>query len=63
MSCYPDQIDGIDRLAEVYEARGENKKAAEYYRKAAEFAQSKPGFDREAIEWFLAQADRLDSGE
>jgi tetratricopeptide (TPR) repeat protein len=63
LSCYPDQIDGIDRLAEVYEARGENKKAAEYYRKAAEFAQSNPGFDQEAIEWFLAQANRLDSGE
>ena len=63
LSRYPDQIDGIDRLAEVYEAQGENEKAAEYYRKAAEFAQSNPGFDPEAIQWFLSQANRLDSGE
>ena len=31
---YPDQIDGFNRLAMVYEARREKGKAAEYYRKA-----------------------------
>ena len=35
---YPDQVDGLDRLAMVYEARGDRKKAAKYYRKAADFA-------------------------
>ncbi|MFQ5976226.1 MAG: SEC-C metal-binding domain-containing protein [Candidatus Hydrothermarchaeales archaeon] len=63
LSRYPDQIDGIDRLAEVYEARGNNKKAAEYYRKAAAFAQNNPGFDQEGIDWYLSKAKRLESEE
>lgn len=61
LSRYPDQIDGIDRLAETYEARGNNKKAAQYYRKAAAFAKSNPGFDQEAIDWYLSKANRLES--
>jgi len=61
LSRYPDQIDGIDRLAEVYEARGNNKKAAQYYRKAATFAKSNSGFDQEAIDWYLSKANRLES--
>jgi tetratricopeptide (TPR) repeat protein len=61
LSRYPDQIDGIDRSAEVYEARGNNKKAAQYYRKAAAFAKSNPGFDQEAIDWYLSKANRLES--
>ncbi len=61
LSRYPDQIDGIDRLAEVYEARGNNKKAAQYYRKAATFAKSNSGFDQEAIEEYLSKANRLES--
>ena len=56
---YPDQIDGLDRLAQVYEARDEKDKAAEYYRKAAEFARSMPGFDQESIDWYLSEADRI----
>ena len=60
---YPDQIDETERLAEVYEARGENKKADQYYRKAAEFAQRNPGFDPELIEDYLWKAKRLESGE
>jgi tetratricopeptide (TPR) repeat protein len=60
---YPDQIDGTERLAEVYEARGEKKKAAEYYRKAAAFAQKHPGFDQELIDRYLSQAKLLESQE
>ena len=47
LSRYPDQIDGFDRLGMVWEARGDKKKAVEYYRKAAAFAQNNPGFDQE----------------
>jgi tetratricopeptide (TPR) repeat protein len=61
LTRYPDQIDGLDRLAHLYEARGQNKKAAEYHRKAAAFAQSNPGFDQEAIEWYLSKATQLES--
>lgn len=60
---YPDQVDGFDRLAMVYEARGEKKKAAQYYRKAADFAKSNPGFDDKGIARFLSEAKRLESDE
>ena len=63
MARYPDQIDGLDRLAHVYEARGDKKRAAEYYRKAAAFALSMSGFDQEGIAWYLSQARRLESAE
>ena len=56
---YPDQVDGIERMAMVYEARGENEKAAEYYLKTAEFMRSNPGFDKEGIEWALDKAKHL----
>ena len=61
LSRYPDQIDGIDRLADVYEACGDKKRAAEYYRKAAHFAGTHPGFDQEGIDWYLSKATRLES--
>ena len=60
---YPDQVDGLNRLAMVYEARGEKRRAAEYYRKAANFAKSNEDFDREIIKWFLSEAKRLESEE
>ena len=59
LADYPDQIDGLDRLAQVYEARDEKEKAIEYYRKAADFAKSMPGFDQEGIDWYLSEANRI----
>ena len=56
---YPDQVDGIERMAMVYEARGDNQKAAEYYLKTAKFMRSNPGFDKEGIEWALDKAKHL----
>ena len=61
LSRYPDQIDGTERLAEVYEARGENERAAEYFRKAAQFAQDNPGFDQDLIDWYVSKAKDLKS--
>jgi hypothetical protein len=57
---YPEQVDGIERLAMVYEARGDKKQAAHYYRKTVEFMQSHDGFDPENIEWHLEQAEKLE---
>lgn len=57
---YPDQIDGIERLGEIYEARGESAKAAEQYRKAAAFTLSADGFDPEVTDMFRERAVRLD---
>ncbi|MDQ7781681.1 MAG: SEC-C metal-binding domain-containing protein [Desulfomonilaceae bacterium] len=58
---YPDQVDGLDRLASVYEAKGDKVRAAEYYRKAADFMRSRHGFDEEGIAWMENEAKRLDA--
>ena len=58
---YPDQVDGFNRFAQVYEARGDKSKAAAYYRKAADFAKSNEGFDQKAIDRFLSEAKRAES--
>ena len=63
LSRYPDQIDGFDRLGMVWEARGDKKKAAEYYRKAVAFAKNNPGFDQEGIDWYSNKAKCLESAE
>ena len=60
LTDYPDQVDGLNRLAMVYEARGERDKAADYYRKAADFAKSNPGFDEQMVKWFLSEARRME---
>jgi len=60
LNDYPDQVDGLNRLAMVYEARGEKDKAADYYRKAADFAESNPGFDKQMVNWFLSEANRME---
>ena len=63
LSEYPDQVDGFDRLAMVYEARGDRKEAAKYYRKAADIARSNPGFGKNSIERFLSEAKRMESDQ
>ena len=63
LTRYPDQIDGTERLAAVYEAKGEKKLAAEYYRKAAQFAQGSPGFDQKLIDWYLSKAKELEANK
>ncbi len=59
---YPEQIEGISRFAQVYEAMGERVKAAEYYRKSAEFAATNEGFDQDAVDMYLEDAERMESG-
>jgi tetratricopeptide (TPR) repeat protein len=39
---FPDVYDGYDLLGMVYAARGDNKKAADYYRKAIDFIREHP---------------------
>ncbi len=39
---YPDAHDGYDRLGMVYEARGDNKRAAECYRQVIDFVRARP---------------------
>jgi tetratricopeptide (TPR) repeat protein len=56
---YPDQIDGLHRYAEVFEAQEEKQKAAQYYRKAADFAEHAEGFDQNSVDYFRKKADEL----
>jgi tetratricopeptide (TPR) repeat protein len=39
---FPEVHDGYDRIGMVHEARGENRQAADYYRKAAAFIRAHP---------------------
>ncbi len=57
---YPDQIDGFERLGQVYEARGKKQIAAEYYQKAADFAKTMPGFDEQSVEHYLSKAKKME---
>lgn len=60
LNRFPGQIEGMERLATVYEARGEVSKAIDYYRKAATFATLAPGFDPEVAKEFTSEAQRLE---
>ena len=58
---FPDQPDGGNRLGMVYEARGENQKAAESYRKVIEFIRQHPDAHPPGFEDpFVTLVDRLD---
>jgi tetratricopeptide (TPR) repeat protein len=61
LARYPGVPDGYDRLAMVFEARGDAKQAAHYYRQAVAFIEQHPtGFDDEALAYFSGQAKKLD---
>jgi tetratricopeptide (TPR) repeat protein len=61
LARFPDQPDGWDRLGMVYEARGENQKAAEAYRKVIEFIRQHPEAHPPGFEDpFVTLVDRLD---
>jgi tetratricopeptide (TPR) repeat protein len=58
---YPDVHDGFERLAMVYEARGDRAQAAEHYRKALAFMEDNAdGYDAEAIEWMRQKAESME---
>ncbi len=63
MTEYPDQIDGLLRWAQVYEARGDKKTAADFYRKAAHFAETNEGFDPDSANWYYDEAKRMETEE
>jgi len=58
---YPDVHDGLERLAMVYEARGDRKQAAEYYRRACTFMrENADNYDPEAIDWMREKAESME---
>ncbi len=61
LARFPQVHDGYDRIGMVYEARGDKKQAALYYRKVVEFARQRPDdYDPEIADNFQNLADRLD---
>jgi tetratricopeptide (TPR) repeat protein len=58
---YPDVHDGWDRLAMVYEARGDHRQAADCYRKVIDVIRAHPDdYDPEFEAVFQKRVDRLD---
>ncbi|MDP9228140.1 MAG: SEC-C metal-binding domain-containing protein, partial [Actinomycetota bacterium] len=45
MRRFPDDIDGLERLGHVYEARGDKAQAASHYRQAVALARRTTGLD------------------
>jgi tetratricopeptide (TPR) repeat protein len=61
LARFPDVHDGYDRLGMVYEARGQNKQAADCYRKVIEFIDAHPDqYDLEFANVFRGLVDKLD---
>ena len=59
LNRYPDYIDGLERFALVYEARGDSQKAIEYYKKSLDFARENEGFDPEYVKWAMDKVKEL----
>jgi tetratricopeptide (TPR) repeat protein len=58
---FPDVHDGWDRLGMVYEARGDNQKAADCYRKVIDFVRAHPNdYDEGFDAVFVKLVDKLD---
>jgi DNA-binding SARP family transcriptional activator len=65
LARYPEVHDGLERLAMVAAARGDRGRAADYYRRAADFVHARPGYDPEMETYFREQAadfSRSESG-
>jgi len=61
---YPEQIDGLHRSAELFEAMGDYEKAATFYKQTAKFAEQADGFEKKSVEYFRDKAEQLaDTGK
>ena len=56
---YPEQIDGLHRSAELFEAMEDYSKAATFYNLTADFAEPAEGFGKESVKFFRNKADQL----
>jgi len=62
LARFPDVHDGYDRLGMVYEARGDHRQAAEYYRRAITVIRDHPdNYDPEFEAVFHKLVDRLET--
>lgn len=57
---FPDQVDGYERFASVYENEGNTLEAIKYYHKTIDFMRKNPGFDEDGIRWYLEKVEKLE---
>lgn len=62
MEAYPDDAEGLERLAQVYDAWGKKEQAARVFRQAAAFHEVLVPENRKTAAWLREQADRMDQG-
>ena len=55
LARYPEVHDGLERLAMVAAVRGDRPRAAEYYRKAADFVHARAGWYDPEMETYLRE--------
>ena len=61
LADFPDMIDGFERLGMVYEKRGDNKAAADYYRKALAYIDQFPdAFEDASSDYYKNKIAKLD---
>ena len=61
LTRYPDVHDGFERLGAIYEARGDRKVSADWYRKALAFIQEHPdGYDAKSLDWMRRKIEKLE---
>ncbi len=56
---FPDQIDGLHRSAELFEAMADYEKAITFYNQTANFAEQADGFEQKTVEYFKNKAEQL----
>jgi len=56
---YPEQIDGLHRTAELFEAKGDYDKAITFYNRTADFAEQADGFEQKSVEFYRNKAEQL----
>jgi tetratricopeptide (TPR) repeat protein len=56
---YPEVHDGFERLAMVYEARGDTQRALAMYRRALDFVAANEGYDPEVGDFFREKIEEL----
>jgi tetratricopeptide (TPR) repeat protein len=56
---YPEQIDGLHRSAELFEAMEDYDRAITFYNRTAEFAEKADGFEQKSVEYFRNKAEQL----
>ena len=61
---YPDVVDGLERSAMVYDARGDLPLAIDFYRRSLAFSErpeQRDGFDEDGRDYFREKIDELDA--